>query len=87
MTINALKEVSINDVITVHDSFATHANDVGKMSLVLREAFVNLHKHKVLEELTLFFNEQFEVKQKKIPYVDKNGFDLDSIMESKYFFG
>jgi len=86
MTINGLKQIGIDDIITVHDSFATHANDVGKMSLVLREAFVELHQKEILQELTEFFNEHFKVKQKKIPYVDKNGFDLKMVMESEYFF-
>ena len=86
MTINGLKQVGINDVITVHDSFATHANDVGKMSKVLRKAFVALHKKEILEELTEFFYESFEVEKKDIPYVDEEGFNLEDIMESEYFF-
>ncbi len=86
MTINRLKEVGINDVITVHDSFATHANDVGTMSVVLRKAFVELHKKDILEDLTLFFNEQFGIEQKKIPYVDREKFDLNEVLKSDYFF-
>ncbi len=86
MTINGLKQVGINDVITVHDSFATHANDVGKMSKVLRKAFVALHQKKILESLTVFFYERFEVKKEDIPYVDEEGFNLEDIMNSEYFF-
>ena len=86
MTINGLKQVGIDDVITVHDSFATHANDVGKMSKVLRKAFVSLHQKEILEELTEFFYERFEVEKKEIPYVDEEGFKLDDIMNSEYFF-
>ena len=86
MSINGLKQVGINDVITVHDSFATHANDVGKMSKVLRKAFVALHKKEILEELTEFFYERFEVEKKEIPYVDEENFNLEEIMNSEYFF-
>ncbi len=86
MTINELKKEGITDIITVHDSFATHANDVGIMSKVLRKTFIELHKNSLLEELTLFFEEQFGVDKKDVPYVDESGFDLESIMESNYFF-
>ena len=86
MTINELKKEGITDIITVHDSFATHANDVGIMSKALRKTFIELHKNSLLEELRLFFEEQFEVGKKNIPYVDESGFDLEAIMESDYFF-
>jgi len=87
LTINGLKQMGIDDIITVHDSFATHANDVGKMSLVLRKSFVALHQKEVLEALTEFFNARFSVEKKDVPYVNKEGFDLDKVMESEYFFG
>jgi len=86
MTVNALAQRGINDIVTVHDSFATHANDVGILSMTLREAFVALHKNEILLELTEFFEDAFGVKQKKIPYVDKEGFDLDEVLKSEYFF-
>jgi DNA-directed RNA polymerase len=86
MTINELKKERITDIITVHDSFATHANDVGTMSKVLRKTFVELHSSPLLEELTEFFEERFNVEQKKIPYVDKEGFDLNEVLKSEYFF-
>jgi hypothetical protein len=86
MTVNALAQRGINDIVTVHDSFATHANDVGVLSLTLREAFVALHKKEILPELCQFWEEVFGVKQKKIPYVDKERFDLDEVLKSEYFF-
>jgi len=86
MTINRLKEENIEDIVTVHDSFATHANDVDRLSTSLKEAFVALHKQEVLPELTDFFETTYGIKQKKIPYVDKEGFELEEIMNSAYFF-
>jgi uncharacterized protein YihD (DUF1040 family) len=86
MTVNALAQRGINDIVTVHDSFATHANDVTTLSRTLREAFVALHKKEILPELCLFWEEVFGVEQKKIPYVDKEGFDLNEVLKSEYFF-
>lgn len=86
MTINRLKEENIEDIVTVHDSFATHANDVDRLSKSLKEAFVALHKQEILPTLTDFFEATFGIKQKKIPYVDKEGFELEEIMNSAYFF-
>ena len=86
MTLNALSQRAIDDIVTVHDSFATHANDVTLLSKTLREAFVALHKKEILPELCDFWKEVFRVDQKKIPYVDKDSFNLDEILNSEYFF-
>ncbi len=86
MTVNALAQRGITDIVTVHDSFATHANDGGRLSTTLREEFVTLHKKEILIELCQFWEEVFGVEQKKIPYVDGEGFNLDEVLKSKYFF-
>jgi len=86
MTVNALVQRGITDIVTVHDSFATHANDIGVLSLTLREAFVALHKEEILPELCHFWKHTFGIKEKEIPYVDKEGFDLDEVFHSEYFF-
>jgi len=86
MSVNALAKRGISDIVTVHDSFATHANDVGVLSITLREAFIALHQKEILKELTDFWQECFEIKQKKISYVDKDNFDLNEILKSDYFF-
>lgn len=86
MTVNALHQRGISDIVTVHDSFATHANDVTLLSKTLREAFVALHKQDILPELCQFWEDVFGLEQKKIPYVDKVDFDLDEVLKSEYFF-
>jgi len=86
MTVNALAQRGITDIVTVHDSFATHANDVGLLSITLREAFVALHKKEILPELCQFWEEVFGVEKKKIPYVNKEGFNLEEVLKSEYFF-
>ena len=86
MTINALNQRGIEDIVTVHDSFATHANDVTTLSKTLKEAFVALHKEEILPELCSFWKDVFGVEQKKIPYVDRDRFNLDEVLKSDYFF-
>ncbi len=86
MSINSLVKKGIKDIVTVHDSFATHANNVEVLSITLREAFISLHQKEILKELTDFWQECFGIKQKKISYIDKDNFDLNEILKSDYFF-
>lgn len=86
MTVNKLKKKGICDIVTVHDSFATHARDVDKLSKSLREAFVELHKKELLADLVDFFEKEFKLKPKEIPYVDKESFKLEEVLKSDYFF-
>jgi len=87
MTINSLKAKGIQDIITVHDSFATHPNDIDTLSIALRENFVDLHKRSILRELDEFFVEYYGIKpSKKIPQVAPDRFDFREILESEYFF-
>ena len=86
MTINELKKEGISDIVTVHDSFATHANDVGMMSKILRESFITLHESEILEAFRSYVKKEFNFEGKEIPYVDKESFNLKKIVESEYFF-
>ncbi len=86
VAVNNLAKKGVTDIVTVHDSFATHANDVGKMSLTLREMFIELHKKEILEDFKLYAKENFDVNEKKTPYVDKEGFNLKDVLKSEYFF-
>ena len=86
MTINALEKKGINDIVTVHDSFSTHANEVGLMSTILRESFIALHEKPILEAFTADVKDAFEIEEKTIPYVKKEAFNLNDIKKSDYFF-
>lgn len=86
MTINALAQKGISDIVTVHDSFATHSNEVTLMSERLREMFIELHKNPILETFAEEVKKEFKVEGKKIPYVQKERFDLDEVAKSIYFF-
>ena len=69
----------------VHDSFWTHACDIDKMSEILRQQFVHLHSQPLLDKLLEGFRSQFPtIKFKDVPQRGK--FDLDGVINSKYFF-
>ncbi|KAH8728558.1 hypothetical protein GQ44DRAFT_608811 [Phaeosphaeriaceae sp. PMI808] len=52
MTLSALKcsEMGI-DFAAVHDSFWTHASDIPKLNVILRDAFVRMHSEDIVQRL------------------------------------
>jgi DNA-directed RNA polymerase len=86
-TINSLKKKGLKDFITIHDSFATHANDVMTLSKTLREEFVDLYSKNVLEDFIDNVNNIYNLNlEKKIPYINKDTFTLKEILNSIYLF-
>ena len=51
--IGANDEFSINSFSVVHDSFGTHACDIERLGMILREKFVEIYKEDVLEKFRL----------------------------------
>jgi DNA-directed RNA polymerase len=70
----------------IHDSYGTHACDIDRLHVVLREAFVNMYQeHDVLQN---FLNEQEAVCSSTFPERPADGtLDLSGVMQSEYFFG
>ncbi|MCO5547470.1 hypothetical protein L7F22_000920 [Adiantum nelumboides] len=69
----------------VHDSYWTHAGDVDKMNVILREKFVELYSQPILEDLLKSFKESFP--NIEFPPVPARGkFDLNEVLQSPYFF-
>lgn len=69
----------------VHDSFWTHAGDVDKMNVILREKFVELYNQPILENLLKDFQESFpDVNFPPIP--TRGDFDLREVLQATYFF-
>lgn len=87
-TVGLCLEHGVTDFCMIHDSYGTHAADVGLMSRLLRQAFVEQYSGDVLGD----FREQM-VKQvpedlaKAIPPCPPMGtLELTAVMDSDYFF-
>ena len=66
MLLSALKCNELNVTFaSIHDSFWTHACDIGVMSLVLRDAFVAMHSEDIVGRL----REEFELRHKGCMYL------------------
>ncbi|XP_068651782.1 DNA-directed RNA polymerase 3, chloroplastic-like isoform X2 [Aristolochia californica] len=69
----------------VHDSFWTHACDVDKMNLILREKFIELYNMPILENLLESFETSFPGLSFP-PLPSRGNFDLREVLRSSYFF-
>ncbi|XP_011069439.2 DNA-directed RNA polymerase 1A [Sesamum indicum] len=69
----------------VHDSYWTHACDVDKMNMILREKFVELYEAPILENLLEGFQKSFP-NLNFPPLPERGDFDLREVLESTYFF-
>ena len=71
----------------VHDSFWTNACSVDEMSILLREAFVELHSQPILEDLRSNFQMQLGHDANLIPPIPPQGdLRLSDVMHSTFFF-
>ncbi|KAK7275063.1 hypothetical protein RIF29_16170 [Crotalaria pallida] len=84
MTAVACKKAGLN-FAGVHDSYWTHACDVDKMNLILREKFVELYEAPILENLLEGFEKSFPTLQFP-PLPERGDFDLREVLQSPYFF-
>ncbi|KAL3346621.1 hypothetical protein AABB24_025189 [Solanum stoloniferum] len=84
MTAVACRRAGLN-FAGVHDSYWTHACDVDKLNMILREKFVELYETPILEKLL----ESFQVSYPTLsfpPLPECGDFDLRDVIESPYFF-
>ena len=74
----------ITDFCMIHDSYGCHANDVPLMAKTTREEFAGMHRKNQLQ----FFKEDVEKSLGvNLPDVPVQGdFDVDSVLDSQYFF-
>jgi DNA-directed RNA polymerase len=80
----ACKDTDI-DMVAVHDSFWTHAEDVDAMARILREQFIALHHQPLLEQLRAAWQERYP--QVDFPQPPEPGrLDLDQVAKSEYAF-
>ncbi|KRX08397.1 hypothetical protein PPERSA_08596 [Pseudocohnilembus persalinus] len=70
---------------SVHDSYWTHAADVERMNVILREQFVKLYSEPLLENLLKSFQKRYpDIDFPKIP--ERGKLDLEMVKGSSYFF-
>lgn len=86
MTINACVEAGITNFAMIHDDFGTHACDAGAMQKIIGETFVDLHKnHNILADFKKVHEERHDIVLPDLP--DTGDLCIESVLESKYFFG
>lgn len=84
-TVAKCLDAGINDFAMVHDSYGTHAGSVGRLSVLLREAFVEQYSRPVLQEFVDSILSRAD--QAKLPPPPASGtLDLESVKASEYFF-
>jgi len=86
-TVNLAESNEVLDLAMVHDSFGTHAADTSKLALLLRHAFVQIHR-----DTDVLHNFYEEIKTQvsdpdSIPKPPKKGtLDIEEVLQSDFFF-
>ena len=83
-TINRCLDAGIVDFCMIHDSYGTHAGNLGRLQEELREAFIEQYSEEVLVKLWKALTEQTGLDIPKPPAI--GCLSLDGIRDSKYFF-
>lgn len=82
LTVNAAKELGIDNLAMIHDDYGTHAADAPKLYNIIRGVFVAMYeKHQPLEEFAQGYP---DVEFKEFPTVGK--LDIRQVLDSPYFF-
>lgn len=78
-------EQGINSFMSVHDCYATLAPDTEKSAKLLREAFVEIYSHPVLDNFEADMTENIETEE--LPEKPEQGdLDINDVLDSDYFF-
>lgn len=86
LTINEVVAQGVNAVVTIHDSFGTHAADTCAMFDALRTTFVAIYSEDWLAKLHADFQEQAP-EGVTIPAPPQRGrFNIQSVLDSEFFF-
>lgn len=70
----------------IHDSYGTHAGNTAALAAILRETFIEMYSQDVLEKFKTELERQLPEDTKLAPLPSKGTLDLDSVMDSRYFF-
>lgn len=88
MCVRRALQAGVTSFGMVHDSYGTHASDMDTLATCLREAFVELYQHDVLEDFRNSILAMLPEKlQAKVPPCPAKGdLDLNVVRQSVYFF-
>lgn len=88
LSVNACKDLGIDSVAVIHDSFGTHAGDTSRLAVVLRQTFIDQYSNDVLTEFKDQLAAQLppDVADRLPPLPAKGNMDLNSIRESDFIF-
>ena len=88
LTVKRCQEQGIDHFGMVHDSYGTHAADMGTMYHTLRQAFVDIYSQDVLADIVEQFKAQLpEESIEGLPEMPTYGtLDISEVLSSEYFF-
>ena len=69
----------------VHDAYYSHAADMDRMGRILRREFIRLHEPPLMEQLLAELRQRYADIEFPDP-PDRGDYDLNQVMESRYFF-
>ena len=88
LTINRMVESGITSFAMIHDSYGTHAANTEELSKTLREAFVTMYQGDILQGFLDGLAEYIpeEVISSLPPIPEMGSLDIQSVLESEFFF-
>lgn len=85
MSISEMLDEGMTAYSFVHDSYGTYAPDISKMHRILREQFIKIHQENQLEKLKKEIEERYGIYLPEVPQRE-DGFKVEEVLESEYFF-
>lgn len=80
------KKAGINSFMTVHDCYGTYASDTETSARLLREAFVEIYRQPILENLTDDLTQGLDESIELPELPNKGELDIEEVLRSEYFF-
>ena len=86
MCINASLDAGIDSFAMIHDDFGTHACDAQELQAIIGQTFHDLHSNNnILADFKRVHEEAHGIELPDLP--DMGNLNIDSVLESEYFFG
>lgn len=84
-TIQLLKSIDNKiNLIPVHDSYAVHCTDIDLLDACIRESFILLYNHNILNDYKIYIYNTYNITLPDIPNI--GNLDINTVRDSRYFF-